>query len=82
MNFEHDGYLISTDASRLDLDFICRGLNRTYWAEHRPRAVIEESIRHSLNFGVYARETGAQVGFARVVTDQATIAWICDVFID
>lgn len=82
MKFEREGFLVSTDPGLLDLDFVCRGLNRTYWAENRPRGVIEESIQNSLCFGVYEKEPRRQVGFARVVTDKATFAWICDVFID
>ena len=81
MNFEREGFLISTDPERLDLDFVCRSLHTTYWAGNRPRAVIEASIRNSVCFGVYAKDGGRQVGFARVVTDHATVSWICDVFI-
>jgi len=73
-------YEISTDGARLDLEVIVRLLRTTYWAAQRPREVIERSILHSLCFGLYWR--GAQVGFARVVTDSATFAWICDVIID
>jgi N-acetylglutamate synthase-like GNAT family acetyltransferase len=73
-------YEISTDPERLDVEAIVRLLHTTYWAEHRPREVIEKSIRHSLCFGLYWR--GTQVGFGRVVTDWATFAWICDVIID
>jgi len=77
---DHGEYEISTDPARLDLEAIIRLLRPTYWAAQRPREVIEKSIRHSLCFGIYWR--GAQVGFARVVTDGATFAWICDVVID
>ena len=79
---EREGILISTEPERLDVDFICRSLNRTYWAATRRRDVIEESIRNSVCFGVYDQAAGKQIGFARVVTDKATFAWICDVFID
>jgi GNAT superfamily N-acetyltransferase len=82
MRSERDGMLISTESGLLDVDFICRGLNSTYWAATRRREVVEESIRNSVCFGVYEKATGKQVGFARVVTDKATFAWICDVFID
>ena len=82
MHFERDRFFISTDPRLLNLDFICRSLNATYWAKDRPRAVVEESIRQSLCFGVYEKENQKQVGFARVVTDQATFSWVCDVFID
>lgn len=82
MNFERDGFLISNDPGLLDLDFIGRGLNGTYWAKNRPRAVIAESIRNSLCFGLYEQAGRQQVGFARIVTDQVTFSWLCDVFVD
>lgn len=82
MNIERDGFLVSTDPQRLDIGFICRKLNRTYWAAHRTQATVEASIKNSLCFGVYRKEPFAQIGFARVVTDQATFSWICDVFIE
>jgi len=82
MKMEREGILISTEPERLDLDFISSGLNRTYWAGGRRRDVIEESIRNSVCFGVYDEAAGKQVGFARVVTDKATVALVCDVFID
>ena len=72
--------LISTDPSLLDLDMICGFLSRSYWAAARSRDRIEASLQHSLVFGVY--EGTKQVGMARIVTDYATFAWLCDVFID
>ena len=81
-NFEREGFLISTDPDLLDLDFVCRSLNGTYWAANRSREVIEKSIQNSLCFGVYEKESRRQVGFARVVTDKATFSWICDVLIE
>lgn len=72
---------ISTDPADLDLDWLHAALSeRAHWALGRDRAVVERSIEHSLVFGAYLG--GRQVGFARVVTDQATFAWICDVFVD
>jgi GNAT superfamily N-acetyltransferase len=55
-------------------------LSRSYWAQGRTRDVIERSIEHSLCFSLYAGDR--QIGFARVVTDRATFAYLCDVFID
>ncbi len=72
--------LISTDPSLYDVDTISDFLARSYWAQDRPRERIEESLRNSLVFGVY--DGKRQVGLARVVTDYATFAWLCDVFID
>jgi GNAT superfamily N-acetyltransferase len=72
---------ISTDRSRLDIDYIHRYLSQEcYWAIGRSRAVVEKSLANSLCFGVY--DGARQIGFARVVTDYATFAWLCDVFID
>ncbi len=73
-------YTISTDKARLDLGLIRDFLNQSsYWARDRSLATIQKSVEHSLCFGVYLGDT--QVGFARVVTDYATFAWLCDVFI-
>jgi GNAT superfamily N-acetyltransferase len=73
-------YLISTDRTRLDLamihDYLC---NRSYWAQRRSFETVRRSIEHSLCFGVFLGDQ--QVGFARTVTDYATFAWLCDVFI-
>ena len=75
-----DGYTISTDKTRLDTGLIHNFLSEdSYWAQDRPYDVVERSIDHSLCFGVYAGTE--QVGFARVVTDYVTFAWLCDVFI-
>ena len=75
-----DDYTISTDKTRLDVDLVWDFLCHTsYWAQGRSLATIQRSIEHSLCFGVYTGDH--QVGFARVVTDHATFAWLCDVFI-
>src|SRR5262249_33805361 len=65
--------------ARLDLEVIHGFLSSSYWSRNIPREVVERAIRNSLCFGVY--EDGRQVGFARVVTDQATFAYLADVFI-
>ncbi|MGW0854960.1 GNAT family N-acetyltransferase [Streptomyces sp. NPDC002690] len=76
-------YDISTDAARLDLARIHRWLSSdAYWALGRSRAKQDAAIAASLNFGVYERESGTQVGYARVVTDHVTFAWLCDVYVD
>ncbi len=74
-----DTLLISTDPSRLDLGAITDMLSRAYWAKDRTRDVITKSMQNSLVFGVY--DNDRQIGLARVVTDYATFAWLCDVFI-
>lgn len=79
MEYTKDQFTISNDPSKLDVDEICQFLARSYWANKRERSVIEKSLQGSLNFGVYDGEK--QIGFARVVTDHATFAYLCDVFI-
>jgi GNAT superfamily N-acetyltransferase len=76
---ERDGYLISTAPERLDLDAIHAYLARSYWCEGIPKAIVERSIRGSLCFGLY--KGSAQVGFARVISDRATFAYLCDVYV-
>jgi GNAT superfamily N-acetyltransferase len=72
---------ISADKDRLDLDVIHRFLSEeAYWSKGVARERVERQIEHSLCFGAYA-DDGAQVGFTRVVTDYATFAWVCDVFV-
>ena len=76
-----EGYAISDDASRLDLDrihfFISR---RSYWAQGIPRETFDKTVQNSLTWGVYGAE--GQVGFARVISDRATFAYLCDVYIE
>ena len=79
-----DGLEISLDAGRLDVDRVFHWLSDdSYWAAGRTRDVVERSIAGSLVAGVYAGPSaGAElVAFARVVTDDATFAWICDVYV-
>jgi GNAT superfamily N-acetyltransferase len=77
--WRYDGYIISTDASRLDLRTIHNFLKTSYWAAGVSFEVVESSVRNSMVFGVYRGEE--QVGFARVVTDRATFAYLADVFV-
>jgi GNAT superfamily N-acetyltransferase len=77
--WRRDGYLISTDASMLDLEVVHGYLSRSYWAAGVPEDVVRRSIENSLCFGVYRGEE--QAGFARVVTDRATFAYLADVFV-
>ncbi|MGD0120631.1 MAG: GNAT family N-acetyltransferase [Candidatus Binatus sp.] len=72
-------FLISTDRSQLDVDLIHAFLARSYWAAGIPRATVVRAIENSLCFGVY--DGAEQVGFARVISDFATFAYIADVFI-
>jgi GNAT superfamily N-acetyltransferase len=77
---QREEFTISTDPSRLDLETLCGFLSRSYWAQDRTRETMQQAIKHSLCFGVYDGER--LIGFARVVTDYATFAWLADVFID
>jgi GNAT superfamily N-acetyltransferase len=73
-------YTISTDPERIDVDLVHRFLSReSYWATGIDRATVERALRNSLVFGAY--DADQQVGFARVVTDRATFAWLGDVFV-
>ena len=72
--------MVTADPARLDLDAICGFLARSYWAPKRTRDVIVRSLEHSIAFGVYAE--ARPVGFARVISDRATYAYVCDVFVD
>ncbi|MCQ4163834.1 GNAT family N-acetyltransferase [Tahibacter sp. P2K] len=73
-------YRISTDPARLDLDAVHAYLSRSYWSPGIPRELVAAAVAQSLCFGLYDPR-GAQVGFARVVTDQATFAYLCDVYV-
>lgn len=78
-----DGYEISTDPARLDPARIHHWLSTdAYWALGRPREQQDRAIAGSLNFGGYDTASGAQVAYARVITDHATFAWLCDVYVD
>ncbi len=74
------GWEISTDRARLDRDLVHAVLRESYWARGIPRDTLERAIANSLCFGLYAAD-GAQAGFARVVTDRATYAYLADVFV-
>jgi GNAT superfamily N-acetyltransferase len=79
-SWERGDYLISTDRSRLNFELIHHFLSETtYWAQGRTRDVVQRSIDNSLPFGIYKEND--LVGFARIVTDYATFAWVADVFV-
>jgi 8-oxo-dGTP pyrophosphatase MutT (NUDIX family) len=84
LSFEEEqrgDFLLSFDKDRLQIERIEYFIAElSYWAQGRPREVIETSIRHSDCLGIYRQ--GEQVAFARLVTDYATFAWLCDVFVD
>lgn len=76
----HAGYLISDDPARLEVDAIHAYLSRSYWAENIPRDVVARALKNSLCLGIYT-SAGAQVGLVRVITDSATFAYLCDVYV-
>jgi GNAT superfamily N-acetyltransferase len=77
-----DGYWVSDDPALLDLEAVHRWLSKeSYWAAGQAYDVTVRAIEHSLSVGLYAPD-GSQAGYARLVTDQATFAWLCDVFVD
>ncbi|MEV7789084.1 GNAT family N-acetyltransferase [Streptomyces sp. NPDC088106] len=78
-----EGYEISTDPARIDAARVHRWLSTdAYWALGRSREKQDDAIGGSLNFGVHDTLSGEQVAYARVVTDRATFAWLCDVYVD
>ena len=74
-----DDYEISLDPERLDIAAIHGYLTRSYWSPGIPRSTVERAIANALCFGLYCR--GEQVGFARVVTDKSTFAYLADVYV-
>lgn len=79
MQWNKDSYCISTDQSLLDIDVIYQFVSNSYWAKGIPGETLSKALAHSLCFGLYEQET--QIGFARVITDGATFAYLADVFI-
>ncbi len=75
-----DGYLVSDDPALLDFDVVHGFLSTSYWSPGVGRDVVERAAAGSLSVGLYAPD-GAQVGYARAVTDRATFAWLADVFV-
>jgi GNAT superfamily N-acetyltransferase len=91
-----EGYVLTTDPGRVDIDLVHNWLSdQSYWAKGRDRAVVERSIAGSRNYSVFedsvyddsvfddaVYDDARQAAFARAVTDGATFAWICDVFVE
>jgi GNAT superfamily N-acetyltransferase len=80
LEWEREGYVLSTDPERLDREAIYGYLVASYWAERIPREVFERSIDNAMCFGLYAPD-GSQAGFARIISDHATVAYLGDVFV-
>ncbi len=80
MNLTKGQYSITTDPQKIDLDAVHAYLSRSFWAEGIPKDTVARSLANSLCFGLFDG-AGTQVGFARVVTDRATYAYLCDVYV-
>ena len=78
--YRNGEFVISTSRERLDLNVVHGYLTNCYWAKGIPRETVVRSVEHALCFGIYDGK-GAQVGFARVISDFATIAYVGDVFV-
>jgi len=76
----NNNYYLSDDKNLLDIDIIYNFLSNCYWSKNVPLATVKKAIENSLCFGVYTTEH-QQVGFARMITDKATFAYLADVFI-
>jgi GNAT superfamily N-acetyltransferase len=74
------GYSISSDFERMDFEAIHAFLTRSYWSPGVPRVTVERAAANSMCFGLFHDQAG-QVGFARVVTDKTTFAYLADVFV-
>jgi GNAT superfamily N-acetyltransferase len=79
MEWKRDGFTVSTEKERLDRGVIHEFLRGSYWAKGIPREVVDRSIENSLCFGLY--DGDALVGFARVISDNATFGYLADVFV-
>ena len=80
MEWQRGDYEVSTDPARIDIESVHRFLSdEAYWSPGVPEDVVRRAIAGSLVFGLY--RGSAQVGLARVVSDRATFAWLCDVYV-
>jgi GNAT superfamily N-acetyltransferase len=79
LDWQRDNYRITTDPQRFDVDAIHAYLTRSYWAEGIPKSLVARSLEGSLGFGLFAGER--QIGFARIISDRATFAYLCDVYV-
>ena len=77
--YVNNEFLISTDKNKLQIDVIHKFLSESYWAKNIPLDVVQRSVKNSFCFGIY--KENIQIGFARLVTDYATFAYLADVFI-
>lgn len=84
-DWQREGFLISTNKELLQIDRMHHFLStEAYWCLDVPRDVVEKAAKNSLCFGLYdvSKEAPVQIGYARIVTDHATFAWLCDVYVE
>jgi len=79
LHWTRDGFELSTDHARMDLDTVHGFISHSYWGQGRTREVMERAMANAICFGVF--KDGVQVAFARVVTDKAVFAYLADVFV-
>lgn len=78
--FKNGEYTVTTDLEKVDFDAVCEMLSKSYWANNRSKEIIIKSFKNSLCFSLFYKDE--QIGIARVITDRATFAYLCDVYID
>ena len=79
MLWQKDNFKVTDDLNSLDQDFVISSLQRTYWAEKRLPETIKKSLQNSTNFSLF--DDGRQIGYARLISDWATYAYLCDVYV-
>ncbi|QYR19141.1 GNAT family N-acetyltransferase [Paenibacillus sp. sptzw28] len=79
MEISYKQYVISDDKSRIDVQTVLNFLANSYWASRRPPEKIKKSLQNSICYGVYHNDK--MIGFARIVTDGATMYYLCDIFV-
>ena len=80
MQLINGNYTLTTSKERIDIDYVHKALSNTYWAKNIPLQTVQLAIKNAMCFSIFYKDE--QVGFARVITDEATFAYLCDVFID
>ena len=79
--WKKNGFEISTDQKRVNFDFVHQELTKSYWSPGISKEMVVKAAQNSIIFGVYRETDGTQVGYARLITDQTTFAYLADVFI-
>ena len=79
LEYQRDQFSVSADPSKLDIEAIYDFLTHCYWSEVIPKETVERAIEHSLCFGLF--DEVKQIGFARVISDRTTYAYLCDVYV-